>query len=93
MLKILPGRIKGIHGDTKPFTEAESYFAGAKFYMDEDIVPEALPEEIKSTSKATPKKQEWQAVPFLGINDDEPVKPATTTGSKTPSEGSNTPIF
>ncbi|KAM2880897.1 hypothetical protein COP2_014035 [Malus domestica] len=46
-----------------PFTETESHFADAKFYMDEDMVPETLPKEIKSMGKATPKKQEWQAVP------------------------------
>ncbi|KAM2594058.1 hypothetical protein TB1_043136 [Malus domestica] len=48
-----------IYDDTKPFTEAESHFADAKFYIDEDMVPEALPKKIKSTGKATPKKQEW----------------------------------
>ena len=63
MLKILPRRVKVIQGDTKPFTEAESHFADAKFYMDKDMVPEALPKEIKSTGKAVPKKQEWQAMP------------------------------
>ena len=52
-----------IYGDTKPFTEAESHFADAKFYMDEDMVPEAFPEDIKSTGKTTPKKEEWQAMP------------------------------
>ncbi|KAM1535826.1 hypothetical protein ACFX1Z_014790 [Malus domestica] len=47
-----------IYGDTKPFTEAESHFADAKFYMNEDMVPETLLKEIKSMSKAAPKKQE-----------------------------------
>ncbi|KAM2501698.1 hypothetical protein ACFX1W_032347 [Malus domestica] len=70
--------------------------------MDEDMVPENLPEDIKSTGKATskqqkwqamPKKQEGQAVPSLSKNDDEPAKPATTKGSTMPSEGSNTSIF
>ncbi|KAM2312471.1 hypothetical protein ACFXTH_022871 [Malus domestica] len=54
--------VKVIYGDTKPFTEAESHFADTKLYMDEDMVPEALPKEIKSTGKATPKRQEWQAM-------------------------------
>ncbi|KAM1724851.1 hypothetical protein ACFX11_023255 [Malus domestica] len=31
-----------IQGDTKPFTEVESHFADAKFYIDEDMVPEAF---------------------------------------------------
>ncbi|KAM1284926.1 hypothetical protein ACFX2J_027560 [Malus domestica] len=55
-LKFYQEGVKVIYGDTKPFTEAKSHFADAKFYMDEDMVPEALPKEIKSTSKATPKK-------------------------------------
>ncbi|KAM2770581.1 hypothetical protein PS2_013221 [Malus domestica] len=101
-LKFYREGVKVIYGDTKPFTEAESHFADAKFYMDEDMVPEALPKEIKSTGKATPKKQEWQAMPkkqegeampFSSKNDDELAKPATTKGSRTPSNGPNTPIF
>ena len=39
--------MKTIHGDTKPFTEAKLHFANAKFYMDEDTVPEAFPTEIQ----------------------------------------------
>ncbi|KAM2457882.1 hypothetical protein ACFX1W_006738 [Malus domestica] len=101
-LKFYREGVKMIQGDTKPFTEAESHFADAKFYMDKDMVPEALPKEIKSTGKAKPKKQEWQAVPKKQVgeavpssskNDDEPAKPATTKGSVTPSKGSNTLIF
>ena len=76
-----------IQGDTKPFTEAESHFADAKFYMEKDMVPEALPKEIKSTGKATLKRQEWQAVPkkqerevvpSSSENNDETAKPAIT---------------
>ncbi|KAM1256507.1 hypothetical protein ACFX2G_031209 [Malus domestica] len=78
-----------IYGDTKLFTEAKSHFADAKFYMDEDMMPETLLKEIKSMGKATPKKQEWQAVPrkqeeevmpSSSKNDDELAKPATTRG-------------
>ncbi|KAM1486003.1 hypothetical protein ACFX2I_000250 [Malus domestica] len=57
-LKFYRERVKVIYGDTKPFTEAESHFADAKFYMDEDMVPETLPKEIKSMSKTAPKKHE-----------------------------------
>ncbi|KAM1666585.1 hypothetical protein ACFX2K_046163 [Malus domestica] len=101
-LKFYREGVKVIYGDTKPFTEAESHFADAKFYMDEDMMLEALPKEIKSTGKATPKKQEWQAMPkkqeeeamsSLSKNDDELAKPATTKGSKTPSNVLNTPVF
>ncbi|KAB2604851.1 hypothetical protein D8674_037138 [Pyrus ussuriensis x Pyrus communis] len=56
-LKFYREGVKVIQGDTKPFTEAESHFADAKFYMDEDVVPEALPEDIKSTGKAAPKSR------------------------------------
>ncbi|KAM1569398.1 hypothetical protein ACFX10_034519 [Malus domestica] len=101
-LKFYRERVKVIQGDTKPFIEAESHFADAKFYMDENMVPEALPEDIKSIGKAALKQQEWQAmpkkqegqvVPSLSKNDYEPTKPAITKESRTPSEGSNTPIF
>ncbi|KAM1523235.1 hypothetical protein ACFX10_013281 [Malus domestica] len=94
--------VKVIQGDTKPFTEAKSHFADAKFYMDEDTVPEAFPKRIKSTGKAAPKKKEWQAVPreqereampSSTKNNDKPTKPATTKGNVTPSKGSNTPVF
>ncbi|KAM2564752.1 hypothetical protein TB2_013012 [Malus domestica] len=101
-LKFYRERVKVIYGDTKPFTEAESHFADAKFYMDEDMVPETLPKEIKSMAKATPKKQEWQAVPkkqeeeampSSSKNDDELAKPATTRGNRTPSNEPNIPVF
>ncbi|KAM1528731.1 hypothetical protein ACFX1Z_018035 [Malus domestica] len=101
-LKFYQEGVKVIYGDTKPFTEAESHFADAKFYMDEDMVLEALPKEIKSTGKATRKKQEWQAMPkkqeeeamsSSSKNDDELAKPATTKGSRMPSNELNTPVF
>ncbi|KAM1773935.1 hypothetical protein ACFX12_043369 [Malus domestica] len=70
--------------------------------MDEDMVPETLPKEIKSMGKTTPKKQEWQAVPkkqeeeampSSSKNDDELAKPATTRGNRTPLNGPNIPVF
>ncbi|KAM0986316.1 hypothetical protein ACFX2C_013501 [Malus domestica] len=70
--------------------------------MDEDMVPKTLPKEIKSMSKATPKKREWQplpkkqeeeAMPSSSKNDDELAKPTTTKGSKMPLNGPNTPVF
>ncbi|KAM1132646.1 hypothetical protein ACFX19_047714 [Malus domestica] len=101
-LKFYREGVKVIYGDTKPFTEAESHFADAKFYMDEDMVLETLRKEIKSMGKATPKKQEWQAVPkkqeeevmpSSSKNNDELAKPATTKGSRTPSNRPNIPVF
>ncbi|CAL2228166.1 unnamed protein product [Prunus armeniaca] len=52
------GGVKKILGDVKPFTEAESYFADAKFYMDEDMVSEVIHAEVHSTDKAIPRKDE-----------------------------------
>ncbi|KAM1216811.1 hypothetical protein ACFX2J_013052 [Malus domestica] len=55
--------------------------------MNEELVPEALPKEIKSTGKTAPKKQEWQAVhkkqkaeamPSSSKEDEELAKPTTT---------------
>ena len=92
-LKFYREGVEVIQGDTKPFTEAESHFADAKFYMDEDMVPEALPKEIKSTGKTIAKKQEWQVVPMKqegeampssSKNDDELAGPATTKGNRKP---------
>ena len=62
-LKFYLEGVKVIQGDTKPFTEAESYFADAKFYMDEDMLPEVLPKEIKSTDKAVPKNKSGKPCP------------------------------
>ncbi|KAM1291749.1 hypothetical protein ACFX13_019139 [Malus domestica] len=95
-LKFYREGVKVIYGDTKPFTKAESHFADAKFYMDEDMVPETLRKEIKSMGKATPKKQEWQeeeVMPSSSKNNDELAKPATTKGIRTPSNGPNIPVF
>ena len=102
MFKVLPRGVKVVQGDTKPFTKVESHFANAKFYMDENMVPEALPKEIKSPGKGAPKKYEWQAmpkkqeeevVPSSRKNDNEPAKPTTIKGSVTSLKGLNTPVF
>ena len=44
-----------ITADIKPFTEAESYFADAKFYSDGDTIPEVLPTK---TPLAKPQKDD-----------------------------------
>ncbi|KAM1476146.1 hypothetical protein ACFXTO_038161 [Malus domestica] len=64
------------------FTEAESHFADAKFYMDEDM-----------KMKTVPKKQEVEVVPSLCKDDDKPAKPAIIKRSVTPPKRSNTPVF
>ncbi|KAM1481466.1 hypothetical protein ACFX2I_028489 [Malus domestica] len=40
-----------------------------------------------------PKKQEGEAIPSSSKSDDDLAKPATTKGSRTPSNGPNTPVF
>ena len=45
--KFYSGGVKTVVGDTKPFTEAESYFADSKFYSDEEsVIQEILPIEV-----------------------------------------------
>ncbi|KAI5317505.1 hypothetical protein L3X38_037212 [Prunus dulcis] len=56
--KFYRGGVKKILGDVKPFTEAESYFADAKFYIDEDVASEVIPVEVHSTGQAIPRKDE-----------------------------------
>ncbi|CAL9014030.1 unnamed protein product [Prunus brigantina] len=56
--KFYKGGVKKILGDVKPFTEAESNFADAKFYMDGDMVSEVIPVEVHSTGKAMPRREE-----------------------------------
>ncbi|CAL8168343.1 unnamed protein product [Prunus armeniaca] len=56
--KFYRGGVKKILGDVKPFTEAESYFVDAKFYMDENMVSEVIPVEVHSTGKAMPRREE-----------------------------------
>jgi len=45
-------------GDMKPFSEAESHFDDAKFYIDEDTVSDVIPVEVHSTGKAILRKDE-----------------------------------
>ncbi|KAM1430782.1 hypothetical protein ACFX2I_046805 [Malus domestica] len=73
-LKFYREGVKVIYGDTKLFTEDESHFADATFYMDEDMEWQAMP-----------KKQEEEAMPSSSKNDDELAKLATTKVSMTPS--------
>ncbi|CAL8162574.1 unnamed protein product [Prunus armeniaca] len=56
--KFYRGGVKKILGDIKPFTEVESYFTDAKFYMDEDMVSKVIPIEVHSTGKAIPRRDE-----------------------------------
>ncbi|KAM1179922.1 hypothetical protein ACFX2J_018898 [Malus domestica] len=55
-LKFYREGVKVIQGDTKPFIKVKSHFADAKFYLDEEMVPEALPKVIKSQVKSHPKR-------------------------------------
>lgn len=83
-LKFYRGGVKMIHVDTKPFTEAESHFVDAKFYMDEDMVPKALPTEIQSTGKLVPMKEKLHAVSSPKRSGDKYLESLTSKKSGAP---------
>ncbi|KAI5343510.1 hypothetical protein L3X38_011386 [Prunus dulcis] len=66
--------VKKILGDVKPFTEAESYFTDAKFYIDEDVASEVIPVEVHSTGKAIPRRDEHSKCPPIEENDNKQLK-------------------
>ncbi|KAI5349399.1 hypothetical protein L3X38_002286 [Prunus dulcis] len=72
--KFYRGGVKKILGDVKPFTEAESYFADAKFYIDEDVASEVIPVEVHSTGQAIPRKDEQSKCLFVEENSDNKPK-------------------
>ncbi|KNA19062.1 hypothetical protein SOVF_065000 [Spinacia oleracea] len=45
-----------VNADVKPFSEAESHFADAKFYASQGEPVDVMPTEIASTGKVMPKK-------------------------------------
>ncbi|RVW90037.1 hypothetical protein CK203_035859 [Vitis vinifera] len=51
-LRLVTGGVKKVETDAKPFTEVESYFVDAKFYIENDAMEEVLPAIIPSTGKA-----------------------------------------
>ncbi|XP_024200614.1 uncharacterized protein LOC112203951 [Rosa chinensis] len=57
--KFYDGRGKTVAGDTKPFTEAKSYFADSKFYMDDETIKEVLPVGVPSTGKTAELRNKW----------------------------------
>ncbi|KAM2695359.1 hypothetical protein EV1_039864 [Malus domestica] len=62
-LKFYREGVKVIYGDTKPFTEAESYFADAKFYMDEDMVSELFQKRSNPWAKQHLKSRSGKPCP------------------------------
>jgi len=50
-LKYYRDREKKINRDVKPFTKAESYFADMRFFEEEAILKDAMPDVISSTGK------------------------------------------
>ncbi|KAI5312980.1 hypothetical protein L3X38_042154 [Prunus dulcis] len=70
------GGVKKILGDVKPFTEAESYFADAKLYIDEDVASEVIPVEVHSTGQGIPRKDEQSK--RLSAEENSDNKPKTT---------------
>ncbi|CAL8990430.1 unnamed protein product [Prunus brigantina] len=94
--KFYRGGVKKILGDVKPFTEAESYFADAKFYMDGDMVSEVIPVEVHSTGKAMPRREEHSKCPPAAENVSKKSK-STLSGqmgsSPTDSRKVSTPVL
>ncbi|KAI5342997.1 hypothetical protein L3X38_010873 [Prunus dulcis] len=74
--KFYRGGVKKILGDVKPFIEAESYFADAKFYIDEDVAFEVIPVEVHSTGQAIPRKDEQ--LKCLSAKENSDNKPKST---------------
>ena len=54
-LKYYRGGERGINGDVKPFTEAESHFIDAKFFEEGSALKEMMISTISSTSKGDSK--------------------------------------
>ncbi|KAL0294888.1 UNVERIFIED_CONTAM: hypothetical protein Sradi_6863100 [Sesamum radiatum] len=81
------GIVKKVLGDNKPFTEAESHFADAKFYIEDANKGKEmlLPEEPKSCNNQNAKKNESSTLepeslksltlPLTQINTKQPSKP------------------
>ncbi|CAL8991155.1 unnamed protein product, partial [Prunus brigantina] len=94
--KFYRGGVKQILGDVKPFIEAESYFADAKFYMDGDMVSEVIPVEVHSTGKAMPRREEHSKCPPAAENVSKKSK-STLSGqmgsSPTDSRKVSTPVL
>ncbi|KAK2991048.1 hypothetical protein RJ640_019369 [Escallonia rubra] len=65
---------KKVDGDCRPFTEVESYFADAKFYMESETLQECFPTEISSAKRNEPQK-EGQS-PFIELAEMKEVKVA-----------------
>ncbi|XP_028068873.1 uncharacterized protein LOC114271452 [Camellia sinensis] len=72
------GGIKTVLADDKPFTETESHFADAKFYLDSNGIPKVIPVEIPSVRKEK-MNEEKQVVLDFSREDVSSGKRATTT--------------
>jgi hypothetical protein len=63
--------VKTVVGDTKPFTEAETYFADAKFYIDGEMVGEVLPIDIPYTGKVGEVRDKQVDSSIVGDHDEK----------------------
>ncbi|PIM97563.1 hypothetical protein CDL12_29966 [Handroanthus impetiginosus] len=63
------GIIMKVDTDTKPFTDAESYFADAKLYLDPDSVKEALPLKISSNHLVEERRVELSKLAMTEANE------------------------
>ncbi|CAL2276467.1 unnamed protein product [Prunus armeniaca] len=91
--KFYRGGVKKILGDVKPFNEAESYFADAKFYMDEDMVYEVISAKVHLTSKAIPRKYEQSKCLSTNLRFTEGIYSCSSLCLIIPKEGGPIPIW
>ncbi|KAK9677082.1 hypothetical protein RND81_11G120500 [Saponaria officinalis] len=103
-LKFYRNGEKKVNGDVKPFTEAETYFADAKFYHENEAQSEMWPTSIATTgTKAPPKNEEEKpddGVKLVTVERHESIivkanQPTSTqaTEAVVPTASRSTPIF
>ncbi|KAK2974030.1 LOW QUALITY PROTEIN: hypothetical protein RJ640_006222 [Escallonia rubra] len=73
---------KKVDGDCRPFTEAESYFADAKFYMESETSQECLPRETSSAKKNEPQK--GKQVTVTSQPEPKEISKGSVSGEKKP---------
>ncbi|XP_024200623.1 uncharacterized protein LOC112203960 [Rosa chinensis] len=77
--KFYNGGVKTVAGDTKPFTEAGSYFVDSKFYRDDEIIEEVLPIRVPSTGKTVEVRNKEVESSVARNRNEEPHKVSLET--------------
>ncbi|KAH7847700.1 hypothetical protein Vadar_029231 [Vaccinium darrowii] len=84
--------IKTVVADEKPFTEADSHFADAKFYMEFDVLSQVIPTEIPSMGRGKLKKDEQITAPNLQKDANTSKKPPKLVPSQKESSSSGVQV-